>query len=379
MSKYLKKFQQHSDYESFVERAERETPFVSVCVNEGDCHYDYLMDPYPNVLTFMAKEPNSSIKFRRVGTGKTLSNAVLQYSTNYGKTWNNYLLNANILLNNDGDSVKFKGINSTLAIDINNHHQFVMTGKISAKGDITSLFNGDGLDVVMPSYACFKLFSGCTSLITAPKLPSTTLGNNCYYLMFSRCSELTESPELPATTLASNCYESMFSNCTSLTTGPSSIGNSATTMAASACSRMFYECTSLTTAPELPATTLASYCYYSMFGHCSSLVVAPELPATTLAKKCYYAMFTNCLSLAVAPELPATTLVDGCYSFIFNICSNINYIKAMFTTTPSTNYTNSWVSGVSSTGIFVKNSSASWDVSGNHGIPTNWTVQTASS
>jgi len=61
---------------------------------------------------------------------------------------------------------------------------------------------------------------------------------------------------------------------------------------------------------------------------------------------------------------------------MFHNCSNLNYVKAMFTTTPSTTYTNNWLSGVSSTGTFVKNSAATWDVSGTNGIPTGWTVLT---
>jgi hypothetical protein len=51
----------------------------------------------------------------------------------------------------------------------------------------------------------------------------------------------------------------------------------------------------------------------------------------------------------------------------------------MFTTTPSTTYTYNWVAGVASTGTFVKNASATWDVSGVNGIPSGWTVETASS
>jgi hypothetical protein len=63
---------------------------------------------------------------------------------------------------------------------------------------------------------------------------------------------------------------------------------------------------------------------------------------------------------------------------MFDGCSNLNYIKAMFTTTPGTGYTSYWARNVSATGTFVKNSSAEWDVSGIHGIPEGWTVQTAS-
>ena len=51
----------------------------------------------------------------------------------------------------------------------------------------------------------------------------------------------------------------------------------------------------------------------------------------------------------------------------------------MFTTTPSTTYTNNWVSGVSPNGTFVKNSAATWNISGAHGIPSNWAIETADS
>ena len=49
----------------------------------------------------------------------------------------------------------------------------------------------------------------------------------------------------------------------------------------------------------------------------------------------------------------------------------------MFTTTPGP-YTQNWLYNVSSTGTFVKNSAATWNVSGASGIPSGWTVQTAS-
>ena len=63
---------------------------------------------------------------------------------------------------------------------------------------------------------------------------------------------------------------------------------------------------------------------------------------------------------------------------MFYGCTKLNYIKAMFTTRPSTSYTSNWVSGVAATGTFVKNSAATWNVTGVNGIPSGWTVTTAS-
>lgn len=90
-------------------------------------------------------------------------------------------------------------------------------------------------------------------------------------------------------------------------------------------------------------------------------------------------MFYGCTSLTTAPELPATTLVSSCYASMFRGCTSLNYIKAMFTTTPTTSYTRDWVNGVSATGTFVKNSAAEWTDTGTYAVPTGWTVQTASS
>ena len=141
---------------------------------------------------------------------------------------------------------------------------------------------------------------------------------------------------------------------------------------------MFKYCSSLTTAPSvLPATTLTLNCYNGMFYGCSKLTTAPQLPATTLANYCYQYMFYQCTSLTTAPELTATTLKSGCYSYMFYGCSKLNYIKAMFTTKPTSTYTNSWVLGVSDKGTFVKNKNATWDVTGYNGVPSGWTVQTA--
>jgi hypothetical protein len=50
----------------------------------------------------------------------------------------------------------------------------------------------------------------------------------------------------------------------------------------------------------------------------------------------------------------------------------------MFTTTPGTTNTRDWVNGVAASGTFVKNSAATWTTTGNNGVPTGWTVQTAS-
>ena len=253
----------------------------------------------------------------------------------------------------------------------------------------------------LENYCYFEMFNGCTSLATAPKLPATKLKSQCYQSMFSGCTSLTKAPELPATELAYGCYQDMFKGCTSLTEAPSKLP--ATTLKESCYYEMFYGCTSLTEAPELPATELAQRCYYYMFLNCSSLTIAPELPATKLAyecyrymfygckslttapsilpatelvENCYTCMFDECTSLAKAPELPATTLVKGCYSHMFYGCEKLSYIKMAATDVSANSCTYNWLMNVAKTGTFVKNSAATWDVSGVSGIPEGWNVET---
>ena len=95
------------------------------------------------------------------------------------------------------------------------------------------------------------------------------------------------------------------------------------------------------------------------------------MPATNLKEACYYGMFYECTSLEYGPELPAKSLATNCYARMFYGCKKLNSITALFTTTPSSDYTNLWLSGVSSTGTFCKNKDATWDVRGVNGVPTN--------
>jgi len=240
----------------------------------------------------------------------------------------------------------------------------------------SSLTAAPALPATTLASSCYSnMFQNCISLTAAPALPATTLMNNCYGYMFYGCTSLTAAPALPATTLAGTCYGNMFQNCTSLTAAPNL---PATTLYPYSYYGMFQGCTSLTTAPTISATKLNQNCCSNMFYGCTSLTTAPALPATTLAYSCYSQMFYGCTSLTTAPVLPATDLTSGgnCYGYMFYGCTSLNYIKALFTTTPTGSYTQSWVANVAASGTFVKNSAATWNVTGVNGVPTGWTVQT---
>ena len=227
-----------------------------------------------------------------------------------------------------GDKVLVKGRNNTYASnDRGFYNHFASTAKINVYGNIMSLISGDNF------------------------VDNKTLtGINTFYRLFADNARLLSAKHLilSATKLTNYCY-----------------------------AYMFWNCPNFKTAPELPAMTLADYCYYQMFLNSTNLVNIPSiLPATTLVTGCYSNMFHNCYSLTTAPELPATTLIENCYNAMFNGCLKLNYIKAMFTTTPTSTYTANWVSGVAATGTFVKNASATWTNVGTYAVPTGWTIQT---
>ena len=278
-------------------------------------------------LTFEVVE-GGTIEFE--ATDESVSKTI-SYSLDNGETWTDLTSSTSYQSMGGtlsvGDKVLVKGINDTYASnDLGYYNHFISTAKINVYGNIMSLISGDNF------------------------VDNKTLTQiNTFYSLFSNNSKLLSAKNLilPATTLTNYCY-----------------------------SQMFWNCTNFTTAPELlPATTLASNCYYGMFTNCTSLTTAPELPATTLASNCYCIMFENCYSLVNAPVLPATTLASNCYGSMFYGCSSLKYIKAMFKNTPSTSYTYNWVDGVASTGTFVKNATATWNVTGVNGIPSGWVIK----
>lgn len=376
-------------------------------------------------LCFTAEQDNSTV-------AKSFPSSQTYETSTNGMSWRPYTSGAKITLSKKGNKVYFRAGEggNTVATGNTTSYRFVMSGKIAASGNIMSLLNGEvKTEIITSTYAFANLFYRCTSLITAPELPATTLAvqcyrdmflgctslaqapelpatelavscysgmfvgcvslvdapglpargmaEGCYSNMFDGCTSLVDAPELPATTLAPNCYNSMFLNCTSLVTAPEL---PATKLVRNCYTYMFYGCTSLTQAPKLPATTLAGYCYYSMFRGCTSLVTAPELPATTLANNCYHTMFGGCTSLTSAPELPATTLIENCYASMFQYCANLRSVKAKFKSFDNVNnktVTGGWLNGVSKEGVFECYSELGTNETiarGTSACPEGWTV-----
>jgi hypothetical protein len=353
-------------------------------------------DSDPDYLTFTAKAA-SAISMGTQGSAPTVN---IEYSKNNG-SWES--LGSTQVSLASGDNIRLRGLNSSMASSTNDYNYFVMSGELEASGDVTSLLNNVGGVTEISTDYCFcglfrncsslitppdlpsttvskycysYMFSGCTSLKQAPALPANNLDNSCYYYMFNVCRSLVVAPVLNATKLAMSCYAYMFNDCTNLSIVQETLQN--TKLYRSCYYHMFDSCTSLKKAPVLPATEVQQLCYSYMFSGCTSLSIVQEtLPATTLASSCYGSMFSGCSSLEKAPVLPATELVTSCYINMFANCSRLKYVKAMFTTEPANAYTSRWLYKVPSVGTFVKNSSATWTTTGANAVPNGWTVEFA--
>lgn len=155
--------------------------------------------------------------------------------------------------------------------------------------------------------------------------------------------------------------------------------NTSYTMGTYCLANLFSGNTNLISAENLcfPNKT-SEYCYYKLLENCSNMVTAPAtLPATSVSGYAYCAMFGGCSKMTTAPTLPASQPSPYAYDSLFYNCTKLNYIKCL-SQYVGNQYTRAWVVGVGSNGTFVKKSGISWST-GSNGIPSGWTVQSASS
>ena len=327
---------------------------VSSVVTET-CIYSDVHNYSLDYLTFQILE-NGVIPWKANTTVKTI-----EYSLNNGAWTSITSTAAGVMINvSQGDTIRFRGNNATYCnvnfVDDEDASYFSLYNCYIYGNIMSLIYSTDYASVTTMTsdnkYAFRLLFRNCDIYNHPTKellLPATTLAEGCYYQMFWWCRQLTSIPELPATTLSKDCY-----------------------------AYMFYHCMGLTEVPELPATTLAPGAYSHMFTVCENITSAAELPATILYSHCYESMFEGCKKLITPPTLPATTLADYCYSNMFQDCRRLNYIKCM-ATNKQTNSTENWVNYIVSSGTFIKNENCDsnfWETGAN-GIPSGWTVQTA--
>lgn len=244
-----------------------------------------------------------------------------------------------------GQRVILGGENETYA-DANGPSQIFFNTDCYVYGNVMSLVNWqyygsperDSRVSTAKDWAFTRLFGGWSATDSRPhllnhpvktiELPATSVGKGAYRLMFAFCTNMTVAPELPATTFTGGPY----------------------------------------------STTENNQPYGAMFYYCPSLRRGPSiLPATTVPAACYFRMFEECTSLEASPVLPAQYPGDGAYRDMFCGCTNLKQITCYAKgNLGNSGATRTWVRGVPSTGIFIKDPDASWPI-GEHGIPTGWT------
>ena len=114
-----------------------------------------------------------------------------------------------------------------------------------------------------------------------------------------------------------------------------------------------------------------------MFKNCRNLVIGCRLPAMNLSERAYANMYEGCINLEIGSDLPALNVTTTyCYNAMYANCNKLQYLKAMLLTPNNDNsenaITGNWLLNVASNGVFVKNSVATWDVRGVHGVPEGW-------
>ena len=121
--------------------------------------------------------------------------------------------------------------------------------------------------------------------------------------------------------------------------------------------------------------------FKSLFENNTNLISVENLILVLLAPGSiyYYKMFKNCNRIEIAPVILAETLTEyACCNQMFYGCSSLKYIKCLATTINEGNVMSNWVVGVASEGTFVKHPDAVWPSQAGYGIPSGWTVETAS-
>lgn len=126
-------------------------------------------------LCFTAEEDNSTVAMKT--NGSSAPSVSLEYSTD-GRTWSPFVVGTTtVTLANIGDKMYMRATsagNTGMGRSMSDYNQFVMTGKISASGNVNTLLDQNG-NATLTSYCYSYLFQGCASLTSAPELPSTTL------------------------------------------------------------------------------------------------------------------------------------------------------------------------------------------------------------
>ena len=230
MAIYLKKFENHTQYDNYINGSDAILPNVSICVTEGDVHYNPYVEPVETRLVAKFNIADTSYQTK-------ICNQISGFSV-----------------------MEIDGVEQP---SVTTGYSFTTTGEHIVKytlSDPTSIGSG--------------MCSGCTSL-TSIDIPNsvTSIGNSA----FNNCSSLT-SIDIPSG--VTSIGSSAFNSCGSLTSV--TIPDSVTSIGELA----FYKCSGLTSAAIGNGVTSIGD---SAFSGCSSLT-SIDIPdsVTSIGSQAFY-------------------------------------------------------------------------------------------
>ena len=225
MAKYLKLFENHTQYEEYITGETAVLPNVSHCINEVEVHYNPIV-PFSKqyfTLEFLTSGTISwNVNLEEIC--KTIS-----YSLDNGQTWTeitSVIRNPIEIEVEIGDKMLLKGENEFYGVagERDNSNYFRGSATFNAYGNILSLFYGDDFadydyfpEVESEYYGqCFGLFWK-SNLVSAKNIifpqDETNMNDYTYYKIFIG-STITEIPNDP---ILLKRAESGFEGCNNLT------------------------------------------------------------------------------------------------------------------------------------------------------------------
>ena len=258
MSKYIKKFETHSDYNTYITGSDKVLPNVSYCVNENELHYNPIVVAQPLIVTYnVTNASNPTVLFY------DSEDAGFPVSSIYDKI--------------EIDDVEVDIEDLTL---INSFYAYQLTnGQHTIKYTLTDpTFIGYEMDELSDvTTRAGATFLECSNIVSV-EIPNTvtTIGGNA----FNNCYRMT-SIVIPNSVTTIGTYA--FSDCDSLAS--ITIPNSVTSIG----NYVFNGCDSLASVTIGNSITSIGE---SVFGGCESLI-SVTIEATTLPTLGEYSFNSN--------------------------------------------------------------------------------------
>ena len=362
MSKYIKLFETHSDYNTYINSQDKVLPNVSYCENENEVHYNpwtdprlivkYLVEDATNpthLYTYTQEEgmtvvgsemfdkveiDNMEVNISDLDTAEgtyqlsagehtvkyTLKDPTLiglimgstAQSYDYGATFAQCISVSEVIIPNSVTTIgdyAFSSCTGLTSVTIGNGVMTIGQSAFQFCRGLTNITIGNSVTTIGRS-----VFQGCTGL-TSVTIPNsvTTIGTNA----FDSCTGLT-SITIPnsVTTIG----EEAFQYCSGLTSAI--IGNGVTTISNSS----FYQCTGLTNVTIGNGVTTIDYAAFHSCRGLTSITIPNGV--TSISNSAFY-QCTGLTSVTIGNSV--TSIGNSAFQY----CSGLTSITSLATTAPT--------------------------------------------